>query len=931
MYNIKKINQSQPLSQHREAIGNNTNWHDKKQGDQGTQDARVKNIANQPGSHKDNKARTAAANLLIHMISSLGNSSDKPAILTQREGPLSADARIKYADSIFVPQGNQHSLRNDLQSEKNKHAKKEVKNEEYPSSKNLPLNFSTTEKLSEHTTDKTLPISKNGSLSNGLTVAGNFSGYVHAGQHKRITYTPSDNDHKVLPKNHLLGRHVPYRVKTTTQAPPLDGVKKVKRFDFSCVNDGEKLSFAQIIRRIGITMEHPISTLVSDIVNIVEWYGGRGCASQDKMKKINLVTNPLDQILSQTLSLLPNTNPVSILIYIVGPLLVQLANTLEGKPASVEENISLIQQVNQQFRAVTTKMTKMEQSLIESRTISDNQKSKVGLPSFHTENKVNHIWLEIDGKVTSVKFNVKNRKIFAEVPHKKGHPIRQEVYFSHLRNKWEMTGARKFNRFSVKERRLTRKFAIATHNDYSEINDKSNIYSMFNPFTKTNARLTAIELFGRPVPYFYDIKTKRHFIYNAAQINDPFYEVVLVEGEWHLKNPPDKKIKIESLHSPEYGKNLNVAFVKKKMGIPILAQVNSETGIFFGPEFIRTAENKLEPATKNAIRQQKIKTKGKNPHKKHGDEISSSREKPDILDGKEKSASLKSGVVTRREIEGSDYIHYYTKSKNKDAGSENLVISAHGGFIDSDTQKPVVILPSDITIKMLAPHGTYLEDPGLNDIVNSETELKSYITITEGKVVNVEFASQEGNEGWKNSDTYNPNDIINTLGNKDGLQNYRHFRYEGESDEHITNILTKNIEMANEGKSTLTDIITVNNKINDMSETDLNVASVQKIIDLDQSGKLLNSKGERYKNIIFSHCRNNFLTSADKTSTYCMESLTSNGANKLPKGSTISNVKVTILHRNDVNKKFNIKQTSLAFFIFRPVIKTSGTTSPSPD
>lgn len=115
---MKKINQPKYISQYRLAIGNNTNWHDKKQGDQRTQNMRIENIARQPGSNKENQAKIAIANLLVSMIGSVINVPCGHALLPQRVDTLSANARIKYADSIFIPQKHQYSLQPDLHSKK---------------------------------------------------------------------------------------------------------------------------------------------------------------------------------------------------------------------------------------------------------------------------------------------------------------------------------------------------------------------------------------------------------------------------------------------------------------------------------------------------------------------------------------------------------------------------------------------------------------------------------------------------------------------------------------------------------------------------------------------------------------------------------------------------------------------------------------------
>lgn len=159
------------------------------------------------------------------------------------------------------------------------------------------------------------------------------------------------------------------------------------------------------------------------------------------------------------------------------------------------------------------------------------------------------------------------------------------------------------------------------------------------------------------------------------------------------------------------------------------------------------------------------------------------------------------------------YIQNYLKSLNNDKASEDLVISAHGGFTTADTKAPVVVLPSDITIKMLSPHGTALNNPKLDNLINAGKDLKAYITITNDEVISVDVLPQIGNPKWLYSENYDPYAIQNVLGREDGLQNYRHIRYERESDMYIAQVLMKKYELAKKQEATLTDIITVSSEI----------------------------------------------------------------------------------------------------------------------
>lgn len=217
--------------------------------------------------------------------------------------------------------------------------------------------------------------------------------------------------------------------------------------------------------------------------------------------------------------------------------------------------------------------------------------------------------------------------------------------------------------------------------------------------------------------------------------------------------------------------------------------------------------------------------------------------------------------VGYRTVSDNNYVHFYTKAKEgQEVGSDTLVVSAHGGYLNSDYGRDLVSLPPETTIKMLTPHDTFLSDPGLDFVVNQPNSYKAYVTL-EGEVKEVHFETGNGNSKTF-GDEYDPNAAINTLGNEAGtnqLLNYRHFQYEGESPQYIANVLLENRRLA--GDVPQTDILVMNDLIKSGTEglaaDRTPTASVQTIIDLDQRGLLVNAQGQKYKTIVLSHCRNN--------------------------------------------------------------------------
>jgi hypothetical protein len=397
----------------------------------------------------------------------------------------------------------------------------------------------------------------------------------------------------------------------------------------------------------------------------------------------------------------------------------------------------------------------------------------------------------------------------------------------------------------------------------------------------------------------------------------------LSKNSAHLSSASqNKNLKIESLFSPAYDKFLDVAVIGEESGKQIWSRVNRETGKFFGEKFIRNADGNLA-IVKVRLRHRNLKPKSKGKLQEVPEISNASGNKPGKVSLIEFNGPSYSGQVVKCEISNSNYIQYYAKFPNNEKGSEVLVLSAHGGFYNADMAAPAVVLPSDITIKMLTPHATQLIDPGLDTLINYGQDLRTYVTITNNQITNVDFLPQKESSMWKFSNSYNPKSDINTLGREDGLQNYRHEHYELESEELISKVLIKNKYLSVDDKAPLTDILTVRSEVSEL-DAPLKEASVQKVIDLDSAGMLLNGKGERYKTIVFCHCRANLLEADDTLSSYFIDPwrLRFQWPDFMLEHSFTSNIEMTILHRKDVNKAFEISYYTIGSFIFLPVKQT---------
>ncbi|MDN0088284.1 hypothetical protein QVN42_12950 [Yersinia nurmii] len=333
-------------------------------------------------------------------------------------------------------------------------------------------------------------------------------------------------------------RYAVFSPKTTPKPPVLDDVKIVKMFDFSCMNNGENLTFAQILRQIGKTLRQPITMMTVESKNIDSWNKGQGCPTDQQIEEATNITAKVDSITSQLLTFLPGSQPLAIAQYIVGPLLEHAANDLEGKPTSPEEELNLLQQVTQQAKFSIGASTHSEQQRLCTKPISEPKLPQVDLPKFHLKDGVNHIKLAINGKRHDVPLLEHKGKSFAVLPKgKNGGERRQQVYFSHLSQEWKTTGDGKFIRFSKLDQRVAHELSLNSHHRHKAADGNTNVYSVHNPLPSPPQRLQAIELYGRLVPYRYDAASHEQFVYDARQPESVGHKVEYANKEWHIKAP----------------------------------------------------------------------------------------------------------------------------------------------------------------------------------------------------------------------------------------------------------------------------------------------------------------------------------------------------------------------------------------------------------
>jgi hypothetical protein len=708
--------------------------------------------------------------------------------------------------------------------------------------------------------------------------------------------------------------------------------------DLSCLPDATEWTFSGFLRNVGHALEHPITTAAAAGDDIYNLATKGACPPPEELKHLAEITEKLDAVASVIVTFVPGADVIVIAQSIVGPLLTQTADDLEGKPVSLEDRLELALNIGMQGHMSLGQTSDAGFKALKAEAqIGAGVRPKFELPKFHVENGATHIPLQFKGRKIKVPVTQigegKYTKTVAHIPQKNGRVRQDEVFFNNVDKEWNLSGGKgKFSRYSPQERKVARKFGIENHFEHHVKTPGIHLYETRNPFQEGHPRIETIQMHGRLVPYRAGAKGGEGTIYNAANPSRT-REVVFTEGEWHLKISPRKLGKIKEVRNAHTGKMLDVAVVSKRRGVKIWAQVNRDTGSFYGPKFKLNRQGELEQIGFQGPRIGEPQPKGGNNKGGTGTGVQPQGSLNSLTEIAMPGASF-SGKIFQKNIAGSPYVQFFTDVGSQAAGSERLVVSAHGGYTDSDIVGPAVQLSAGTTYKMLTPHDTYLNDPTLGYVVNPPSDFKAYVTLNnvDGKTVvsEVNFNPQDS---WPEAElpaNYDFGEGINQLGKEGGLQNYRLWQFD-EKPEEIGGVLIENRELAKNNKAPLTDVLAVDDTVVDIGNTYSVESTTSLLIKLDENGKLVNAHGERYKEIVFSHCRNHMPTGAN-IPMYEMRPVSGarpkrDLASEAPSDNILT-FHTTRMFRNSVDEPFNVTVT-LERFELRPIRLVSKSTAAS--
>lgn len=167
-------------------------------------------------------------------------------------------------------------------------------------------------------------------------------------------------------------------IDSTTTSTLYDEVKIERLFDFSCVDERENISWADIVRQVGKTLASPVRTLGDESL-IIYYHNtlGKGCPTNQTTERVDQINGKIDSLTTQILTLLPGSQVIAVAQLIVAPALQVLADDMSGKPINLQNIAGVNQQLMFMIRQTIPTLSGTEMvSLYET---SGQQKGKKGV------------------------------------------------------------------------------------------------------------------------------------------------------------------------------------------------------------------------------------------------------------------------------------------------------------------------------------------------------------------------------------------------------------------------------------------------------------------------------------------------------------------------------------------------------------------------
>ncbi|XTZ37347.1 hypothetical protein ACQYRI_15385 [Salmonella enterica] len=140
-------------------------------------------------------------------------------------------------------------------------------------------------------------------------------------------------------------KKVPATSPPATEAPVKDDVQIKKMFDLECIKVRDTMTFADWLQTISETLSSPVTKMSEESAVVNSWNKGEGCPTAEQLRELQMITVPIDVVVSTVLGFLPGSQPLNILQGLIAPMLELMASDIKGKEPDREKRKGLLGQL----------------------------------------------------------------------------------------------------------------------------------------------------------------------------------------------------------------------------------------------------------------------------------------------------------------------------------------------------------------------------------------------------------------------------------------------------------------------------------------------------------------------------------------------------------------------------------------------------------
>ncbi|MGP3591093.1 hypothetical protein [Vagococcus sp. WN89Y] len=286
---------------------------------------------------------------------------------------------------------------------------------------------------------------------------------------------------------------------------PIDDVKIVKLFDFSCIEARNNMSTIDKIRTVANTLTKPVTNLAKEIQIIYSHnVAGKGCPDSETIEILEDITGPVDVAINNIISLFPGMRVPALLQNVVGPAMQMLVDQYEGKPVQISRFSDLNDQITSLLRPIIPTLSSTEQVSLYNKPTVKEPPSSVQPAGTAYEGIYNHR-LTVHNNIPQVTLDGHHYKL-QTLPNNTPFIIDNDRHFNFLRydnlnRRWVSVAGDEANIYTEKAQEQLDKYSLFLANRAEESSFKIDKESEFLTFsTPGEPDITGVFVAGKFIP-----------------------------------------------------------------------------------------------------------------------------------------------------------------------------------------------------------------------------------------------------------------------------------------------------------------------------------------------------------------------------------------------------------------------------------------------